>query len=85
MTDFSLYNGYETGFIDKNKKVLLPELNKKQQEDLAPVQDKADGIADYINYSIALSKSRRFPYFTASNIDGGLFRKSEPSGQLAAR
>jgi endonuclease G len=75
MTDFSLYNGYETGFIGKNKKVLLPELNKKQQEDLAPVQDKADGIADYINYSIALSKSRRFPYFTASNIDGGLFRK----------
>jgi len=73
MPDFSLYEGYQPDFIGTT--LSLPVLTESQQEDLAPVENKTDGIADYINYSVALSASRRFPYFTASNIDGELFRK----------
>jgi endonuclease G, mitochondrial len=74
MSDFSSYNGYDNRFL--GKKLDLPELNERQQNDLAPVEGKDDGIADYINYSLALSQSRRFPYYTAANIDGKLFKKA---------
>jgi endonuclease G, mitochondrial len=75
MTDFSLYRGYSDKFIGPAKKVPLPKLQPEQQKDLAPVKGKKEKLADYVNYSVALSVSRRFPYFTASNIDGKLFRK----------
>jgi endonuclease G, mitochondrial len=74
MTDFSLYRGYSDKFIGSGKKVSLPKLQAAQQKDLAPVKGKKENLADYVNYSVALSVSRRFPYFTASNIDGKLFR-----------
>jgi endonuclease G, mitochondrial len=75
MTDFSLYSGYSDTFIGSDKKVPLPQLLPAQQKDLAPVQGKKEKLADYVNYSVALSASRRFPYYTASNINGKLFRK----------
>ncbi len=75
MSDFSLYNGYTAKFLGRNQTVVLPQFNSGQQDDIAPVDGKDDGIADYINYSLALSVSRRFPYYTASNIDGKQFRK----------
>jgi endonuclease G, mitochondrial len=75
MTDFSLYRGYSDKFIGSAKKVPLPKLQPAQQKDLAPIKGKKEKLADYINFSVALSASRRFPYFTASNVDGKLFRK----------
>ncbi len=75
MTDFSLYRGYSDKFIGTGKKVSLPKLPAALQKDLAPVKGKKEKLADYINYSVALSVRRRLPYFTASNIDGKLFRK----------
>jgi endonuclease G, mitochondrial len=74
MSDYSTYHGYDPKFINGNT-VPLPGLQPKQQNDVAPVKGKTDGVADYMNYSLALSISRRFPYFTASNIDGKLFKK----------
>src|SRR6185369_6425672 len=37
--------------------------------------DNPDCIANYINYSVVLSRTRKFPFFTASNIDGAKFKK----------
>lgn len=53
----------------------MPILNSNQLADLAPVNGNEESIAEYINYSLKLSASRRFPYFTATNIDGTLFKK----------
>jgi endonuclease G, mitochondrial len=74
MTDFS---GYSELFLDQP--VPLPRLTTDQQADLAPVQGTTDHLARYANYSVALSRSRKFPFFTASNIDGGLFKKASRS------
>lgn len=74
MSSFANYNGYDEMFL--GKKVSLPRLNARQQADLAPVTGNDDHLAHYINYSLSLSASRRFPYFTASNIDGKLFKKA---------
>jgi endonuclease G, mitochondrial len=77
MPDHQTYNGYEENFL--GRPVPLPELNNRQQEDLAPVDGKDDGVADYMKYSLVISSSRRFPYYTASNIDGKLFKKASRS------
>lgn len=74
MAKFENYNGYDDRFLGKT--VPLPTLGTRQQADLAPVDGNDDHLAHYINYSLVLSASRRFPYFTASNIDGKLFKKA---------
>ncbi|WEK34511.1 MAG: DNA/RNA non-specific endonuclease [Candidatus Pseudobacter hemicellulosilyticus] len=67
-------SGYRTNFL--NAAVNLPTLNSKQSEDLAPVDGRPDNVAEYINYSLQVSASRGFPYYTASNIDGVNFKKA---------
>ena len=74
MSDFSEYLGYRTSFL--GNEVPLPVMTSAQENDLAPVDGKTDGIADYINYSLAISIDRRFPFYTATNIDGKKFRKA---------
>ena len=69
------YRGYNTGFLGPTLHVPLPLLSPAQKNDLAPVSDMKDGILHYIHYSLALSRTRRFPYFTATNIDGHRFKK----------
>ena len=76
MADFDLYTGYMDDFLDAKKRVGLPRLMPSQQKDLVKVADTSDNILHYVNYSLQLSASRRFPFFTASNIDGKLFRKA---------
>lgn len=73
MKSKKLYKGYNKKFISK-KAVPLPELNKFQKEDLA-INEEGHDILEYVNYSLQLSKSHKFPYYTASNIDGKLFKK----------
>jgi len=73
MSQFKNYFGYQKNFL--SKPVPLPKLSKSQEDDLAPVKDNDDATANYINYSVQLSASRRFPFFSASNINGKLFRK----------
>lgn len=66
--------GYIPDFISKQCKVPLPILSAIQQKDLAPIKGSRKKTLDYIHFSLALSKKRRFPYFTATNIDGKQFR-----------
>lgn len=71
--------GYNPNFLADGKKknvVKLPVLNKEQLNDLAPSSEDNSTLLHYQNYSLQLSASRRFPYFTASNIDGHLFQKA---------
>jgi endonuclease G len=77
MDDEPLFKGFRHDFLvdDKIKQeVPFPSLKKKRQTELAPVKYN-DGLnIDYLNYSVQLSGSRKFPIFTASNIDGKLFK-----------
>lgn len=76
MEDFDIYQGFMEDFLDKQHLVHLPKLNKTQNEDLVDVPDTKDRTLHYVNYSLQLSQSRRFPYYTATNIDGKLFKKA---------
>ena len=76
MAAFDLYIGYMEDFLDTNQLVNFPKLKVEQQKDVVSVDNTSDNILHYVNYSLQLSASRRFPYFTASNIDGKLFRKA---------
>ena len=76
MTTSTTYSGYSEAFISPELVVPMPVLSGEQQADLAPVAGTTDNIADYGNYSAAISKSRGFIYFAASNIEGTLFKKA---------
>ncbi|QNF35310.1 DNA/RNA non-specific endonuclease [Adhaeribacter swui] len=75
MANLKNYAGYSETFIHPELLVTIPQLQAEQQADLAPVDGTTSNLAHYINYSLALSKTRGFPYFVAANIDGGLFKK----------
>lgn len=66
--------GYKPEFIAKNLRVDFPRIPDHRKEDIAPCTDSGNGEYKYDHYSLFLSKSRRFPYFTATNIDGKLFK-----------
>ena len=77
MDDEKLFKGFNPDFLvdDKIKqKVSLPSLQKKRKNELAPVRYNDKLKIDYLNYSVLLSGSRKFPIFTATNIDGNLFK-----------
>ncbi|MGB8191810.1 MAG: DNA/RNA non-specific endonuclease [Chitinophagaceae bacterium] len=74
MAKQSFLFGYKPSFLDVE--VQLPELKESLQDDVAPVDGSETGLADYVNYSLMISASRGFPFFTASNIDGDLFKKA---------
>ena len=76
MANFELYIGYMEDFLDPKHPVNLPKLSSSQQKDLVKVEGTEDNILHYVNYSLQLSSSRRFPFFTSSNIDGKLFLKA---------
>jgi endonuclease G len=77
MKNEKLYKGYNPFFIGKkNLKVGLPVLGALHKDDVVSINDKSTDVIDYINYSLVLSSSRKFPYFTASNVDGSLFKKA---------
>jgi endonuclease G len=76
MSNFALYTGYMEDFLDNKQLVSFPKIKAAQEKDLLKVDNSTDNVLHYVNYSVQLSASRRFPYFTASNIDGKLFRKA---------
>jgi len=79
MENEKLYQGFKHDFlVDEivNENVAFPILGTKHKNDVAPVAGSDTSIVNYMNYSVQLSASRRFPFFTASNIDGGLFKKA---------
>ncbi|MDO3425530.1 DNA/RNA non-specific endonuclease [Chryseobacterium sp. APV1] len=68
-----LFQGYDENFI-LNKIVSLPKLNEEQINDVVRDKDGND-IIKYINYSLQLSATHKFPFYTATNINGLLFKK----------
>lgn len=82
MENENLYNGYNVNFLKDQfviDSVELPILNDNLKNDIAVVSDSEEHILNYLNFSLKLSKSRKFPFFTASNIDGILFKKASRS------
>ena len=82
MENEALYSGYNPDFLkDENilKKVLLPKIGESHAKNIAPVIGNKKGIIDYLNFSVVIAASRKLPLFTASNIDGSLFKKAARS------
>lgn len=73
MISEKLYLGYDEKFIT-NQTVQLPKLNPNQFDDLV-FDENDNSIIKYINYSLQLSNKHKFPFYTASNIDGLQFQK----------
>jgi len=70
----SLPNAFRADFIGSDLIVNLPIVNNAQRDDLVMINEPATPEIDYPHFTLYLSKSRRFPYFTATNIDGDLFK-----------
>lgn len=73
MNSKMLFKGYLEQFIFGHE-VPLPKLNLQQTGDLV-LDVEGNQVVKYINYSLQLSKSHRFPFYTATNIDGLMFKK----------
>lgn len=72
--------GYCKDFLGRHNKVPLPVLNTKQKKDLARFEG-SNFVLGYLHYSVVMSKSRRFAYFTAVNIDGTTWRDNPRKGR----
>lgn len=75
MANEKLFKGFNQEFLGVEK-VSFPTLGSRHKNDIAPIDGSDKSILHYMNYSVMLSKSRKFPFFTASNIDGVLFKKA---------
>lgn len=64
----SLILGYQPDFMGTGLRVPLPAI----QQPHPAGQSKQ---FDYLHFSVVASKVRKFPYFSATNINGGLFRQ----------
>lgn len=73
MISEKLFQGYDEKFIP-NQTVPLPKLNQEQSEDLVS-DNEGSKIIKYINYSLQQSAFYKFPFYTATNIDGIQFKK----------
>lgn len=75
MSSEKLFKGFNhESFTEKI--INFPTLGERHKGDIAPIKNSSESVLHYINYSVLLSKSRKFPFFTASNIDGQLFKKA---------
>jgi endonuclease G len=70
--------GYRADFIGRSHVVPLPTLKANIAGDLAELlpgsaekKDLKGGELKYTHFSVKVSKSRRLPFFSAVNIDGG--------------
>jgi len=78
MLNEKLYKGYHPNFLSDGSAALIvdvPQLNQEQLDDVVYTTELMEPLLNYINYSIQLSSAHKFPYYTASNIDGKLFKK----------
>lgn len=69
------FNGYQTEFLGPESLVGLPRLSPDLQKNAAPVRGESDNVLRYQNFSLVQHAQRRFPIYTASNIDGNQFRR----------
>jgi endonuclease G len=73
------FTGYLPQFLGDDLKVSFPELSDEQKKQIAPVGQSSNGELKYTHYSLFLHSTRWFPFFTATNINGKLFRKIKRS------
>jgi endonuclease G len=73
MISEKLFQGYDEKFIS-DQTVPLPNLSIEQNDDLV-LDDEGNKVIKYINYSLQQSASHKFPFYTATNIDGIQFKK----------
>jgi len=69
------FKGYMPEFLGDNLVVNFPLLNTEQKRQIAPISESKNGELKYTHYSLFLHKTRWFPFFTATNINGKLFKK----------
>ncbi|PIF45483.1 endonuclease G [Chryseobacterium sp. 52] len=69
-----LFKGYQSQFIQGHE-ISLPELNADQIKDLSGGVNGSTTI-HYVNYSLQISKLHKFPFYTATNVDGEMFKKA---------
>lgn len=72
--------GFDQNFLASergNNAVLLPQLPGALMPDLLTTVGEPDGVLHYLNYSLQMSLARKFAFFSASNIDGGCFKKAD--------
>ncbi len=67
------YDGYQTSFL--GREVAFPDLTA-YKDSIATIVGSTEEIVHYVNYSLAVSSERRFPIFTATNIDAEKFQKA---------
>jgi endonuclease G, mitochondrial len=72
-------DGYRKDFLGKDHQLKLPVLNAKQKKDLVKFGVNKS-VLDYIHYSATMSKTRRFAFFTAVNIDGTTWKNNPRKG-----
>jgi endonuclease G, mitochondrial len=78
MAIYKLFNGYDPRFLanlDGTNLVAMPIIHEDLNTDIFKTSEFLTGVIPYINYSVVISSSRRFAYFSASNIDGLAFKK----------
>lgn len=75
MENLEQFHGYQADFLGTKNKVALPRISPDQLPDVAPVVGGRGDVLHYQNYSVVQNARRRFPIFTAANIDGRQFRK----------
>ena len=73
MADTSSFRGYQQNFLGSDFKVPFPSLSEDQKAFVAPVKNQHDNILHYHNFSLMQHAVRKFPFFTAANIDGNRF------------
>lgn len=74
MEELAHFQGYKTDFLGPGLQVRLPRLNRKLRAAVAPVTGSRDNVLHYQHFSLIQNAQRRFPIFTAANIDGSLFK-----------
>ncbi len=67
--------GYEPAFLGKNLKISMPQPAASHQSDLVLLNSNRSAVLRYQHHSIVLSRKRKFPFFTAVNIDSTRFRE----------
>lgn len=71
----SNYRGYREDFLGPEYKVRFPWLSRQLRDAVAPVQGSRKNVLHYQNFSLVQHAHRRFPIYTATNIDGKLFKR----------
>jgi endonuclease G len=74
MEELKHYRGFRTDFLGERTPVRFPRLRSHLRQAVAPINGERHNILHYHNFSLLQHARRRFPIFTAANIDGQLFQ-----------